>query len=92
VAAIPYVVAGAFPVLLCLALTAYGQHPLAECYLHVFALDARKLRPDEQVSLLVQDVERRANRIGWVSCWRPLVRPTLPNTSSKRRFTSLCGS
>ena len=52
------VVAGAFPRLLCPSLAAYGQYPLVERYLHVLALDAGELRPNEQVPVLVQHVER----------------------------------
>jgi hypothetical protein len=58
VAPLPDVVAGVFPRLLCPSLAAYGQYPLVERYLHVLALDAGELRPNEQVPVLVQHVER----------------------------------
>ena len=82
VATFPNVVSGALPLFLCSALAAYGQHPFVERYLHVLALDAGQFGPDEQVPAILYNVE----------CWRPLVLPKLPNISSKRRFTSLCGS
>jgi hypothetical protein len=91
VTALPDVVARARLLLLCFALAAYGKHPLVERYLHVFALDAGQLGIDEQVPALVNDVERRRPlRLGGVLLAAGVPKP--PNISSKRRFTSLCGS